>query len=147
MKKFKFRLEQVLKYRQTVKEEKKRVLAMANAELQSEETRLAEYEEQQKNGELPQGGVCDVSQFIMVGLYQLRLKELIIKQKLTIIQAKDKVEHARLEYIAASKESKALEMLKEKRLKEYDEYVAKEDEKFLDELVTQRVGHQILEEQ
>ena len=139
MKKFRFRLERVLHYRQLVREEKRRLLALANSKKREATDYLERLEKFQLANESPNSGVVDINMFLMVGMYGARLKEAIVRQRLAIMEAEKEVEEALAVYVEAAKDARALELLKDKKRKEYVEYVHKEDEKNLDELVTQRV--------
>ena len=138
MKKFKFRLERVLRYRNAVRDEKLRDLMLKNAKLRENESRLSSLEEAARQNSPEGHGVMLIESLYMRGLYAARLKEEIINQRLTIIQCEQEVQEALAIYIEASKEVKSLETLKDKRKSEYLDYVAHEDAKFLDELAVQK---------
>ncbi len=138
MKKFKFRLERVLRYRRVVRDEKLRDLMLKNAKLREKQDRLATLEEAVRRNSPEGDGVMLVESLYMRGLYAARLKEEIINQRLTILDSENEVQQALAVYVEASKEVKSLESLKDKRKSEYLDYVAHEDAKFLDELAVQR---------
>ncbi len=138
MKKFKFRLQRVLQYREVVKQEKLRVLSERNHALQQSEAKLAELENAASQSWLPEDGVTTAEAVMMSGMFNGRLKDEIINQQLRIMQDREAVEEARLDYIESTKEVKTLSTLKDRKRVEYGEYVAKEEEKALDEFVTQR---------
>lgn len=138
MKKFRYRLEKVLQYREIVKTEKKRELSIRLAVLREAEDKLDELYRQQAANNLPGNVVVNAEEFFMRGQYSVRLKEEIIHQKLVILDEEKKVEEAKQAYIEAAREVKTLDMLKSKRKEQYEEYVRKEEEKFLDETVVQR---------
>ena len=138
MKKFKFRLERVLRYRNAVRDEKLRDLMLKNAKLRENESRLSSLAEAARQNSPEGHGVMLIESLYMRGLYAARLKEEIINQRLTIIQCEQEVQEALAIYIEASKEVKSLETLKDKRKSEYLDYVAHEDAKFLEELAVQK---------
>jgi flagellar FliJ protein len=138
MKKFRFRLERVLQYREMVKGERRRELLQANYNLQLAQTRLEQLEESQRTLGLGEGAVMTVEQVQLQGLFGARLEVEIAAAREAITVAENNVFEARGRYIEAAKESKSLEVLKEKRKAEYAEYVLKEDEKFLDEFTIQK---------
>lgn len=138
MKKFRFRLEKVLQYRQIVRQEKKRELALRLAEMRVAEEKLEELLEAQAQIDPEPDAAVDVSQFLLRGQYRARLKTEIENQRLTVKEAEERVAEARVAYVEAGKEARALEMLKERQQAKYLEYIGKEEEKGLDEMVTQR---------
>jgi flagellar export protein FliJ len=138
VKKFRFRLERVLHYRETVKGERRRELLEANYALQTAEAHLAELESAQRALGFHEGAVMSVAEIQIQGLYGARLKAEIAAQHDVIKTAENAVFEARTRYVEASKDCKSLEVLKEKRRAEYAEYVLKEDEKFLDEFTIQK---------
>jgi flagellar FliJ protein len=138
MKKFKFRLEKILQYREIIKTEKKRELSLRLGVLREAEVKLESLFSAQAVNNMPQDAVCSADEFFMRGQYSTRLKEEIVKQRLVIIEAEKKVEEARLAYIEAAKETKTLDMLKDKKKEQYEELVRHEESKILDETVTQR---------
>jgi flagellar protein FliJ len=140
MKKFKFRLERVLQYRLLVKEEKRRLLALANSKLREASDLLDRLENFESQSGLPDGGIVDVSIFAMSGLYRARLRASIVQQRLAIIQLEKERDEKLNEYVEAAKSARSLELLKEKRKQEYVEYAEKEEGKTLDEMVTQRIN-------
>ncbi len=138
MKKFKFRLQKVLQFREVVKTEKKRELTAKLAILKEAEDKLEDYFMEQAANNMPDQEVVDAGLFFLKGQYSTRLKEAIIKQRLVILEAEKKVEESKQEYIEASREVKTLDMLKTKKMEQYNDYVKQEEDKFLDEITTQR---------
>lgn len=137
MKKFKFRLERVLRYRRAIRDEKLRDLMLKNAKLKESEDRLATLEDEMRR-DSPESGIVPVESLYMRGLYAARLKDEIINQRLVIVQCESEVQEALAAYVEASKDVKTLTTLKDKRRTEYMDYVAHEDAKFLDELAVQK---------
>lgn len=138
MKKFKFRLQRVLDFRKLVCDEKKRELLARNHELAQAEEQLRSLEQAEQGNLIVQGQVVDVSQILLNGLFGSRLKDQIVAQRLAIISAQDRAEQARLAYIEAAKDEKALITLKQKKFEEYKHYIELEEGKALDEFSISR---------
>ena len=138
MKKFKFRLEKVLQHRELVKEEKRRDLMLKNQELQDAQNKLQYLISAGRSNELAQGRIFQAGFVHHSGLFSERIKLEIAQQRIVIAEAQAAVDQAMAEYIEASKDAKTLEMLRERKLQEYNDYLHKEEEKFLDELSVQR---------
>ena len=137
MKKFRFRLERVLQYRELVKRDRKRELAAKTMQLQTEQERLNELGLAWEANGIPSGPI-PAEMLQLVERYSMWLKAAIEKQQKTVAEAKQAVEEARNAYIEAAKESEALKTLKTKKREEYLEYYYKEEGKFLDEISVQR---------
>lgn len=138
MKKFKFRLERVLHYRNLVKDEKRKELAKRNLELREAQEVLSRLEQEFAANGIEDGAIVTIHDLQLRGMYAERLKEEMVQQRLHILQCEERVEAALQEYLEAAKDSGALEKLRERKKEQYQEYVAKEEEKFLDELTTQK---------
>lgn len=160
MKRFKFRLTKVLDYRARICDEKRQELVRANFErdqaiehlekLRSELRELKYFDSGTESAiesaatsphRMPgvaSGPVLSVHQFVMVGNYAVRLEKEIEKQLEVVAEASEVAEKAREVYVEASKDVKALETLKEKRLQDYNEAVSKHEEQMLDEMTVQR---------
>ncbi len=142
MKKFKFRLEKVLQHRSSLKEEAKRALTLRTQEHQNLVSQEQSLEVEYRRQALQEGVVVEAKMLSISAGYCLRLKELIEKTRKDIIEAKKRLDEAMEQYVAASKEERTLTTLKDKKLAEYLEKVAKEEQEFLDELTTQRAKKQ-----
>lgn len=140
MKKFRYRLERVLQYREILKAEKKRLLGIARQELASAEQRLAELEQELLIDRIGERKELTVDELRLFQAYADRLRAEIQGQLAQIEQCKEKVAAALAEYIESTKEAESLIRHKTKKRAEYDEYLEKEQQKFLDELTTQRIG-------
>jgi len=139
MKKFRFKLESVLKYRVHTEENEKNVLAGLNshlaslirqlADLRDEYSRKAkEFEEESKSG-VTVHDVRSNHAFLknIDYLSELKLKEIEEQNKLIARQTEV--------VIRAMQDTKTLDKLKEKKLKEYTKEEQKEQEKFVEEFV------------
>jgi flagellar FliJ protein len=142
MKKFKFRLEKILQYRDSLKQERLRELQLANEKLRAAEVRLEELKTEFENNHYSDGQILQVEEVYIRSAYSERLKQEISRQHTHIDECKADVEQARNIYIEASREAEVLVKLKDKKQEAFNEYVAKQEEIFLDELVTQRIGIQ-----
>lgn len=139
-KRFTFRLEKVLQHRQIVRDEKKKDLMLANNALYEAEVRLEALEAALHSNELASGGALSVGEIELIDHYSSRLRAEIQHQKERVAEAEAVVEAARAAYIEAARDAESLERLKQKKKEEYRVYLEKENEKFLDELTTQRTG-------
>ncbi len=145
MKKFVFKLERILRYREIVKDEKKRELILKNQILAKEEERLSTLSSLMENNSLGEGTI-NINFLILVGQYAVYLAEEIEKQKEIIKTAKKDVEFAKNEYLLASQEAEALKLLREKKESEYKKNLLKEEEKENDDTAIQRfkLGNEFL---
>lgn len=138
MKKFKFRLQRVLEYRESLKKEKERELALRNAELHAAEQRLEDIITAQDKTEVPANRQMTMAELMLSGDYLRFLQEMLVNQRLLVIQATDAVEEAREAYIEKAIEAESLEMLKDKKFEEYKTERKRDERKELDKLTVQR---------
>lgn len=137
MKKFNFRLQRVLDFRNVGKKEKELELARENARLQEAEQQLRALEEvylQQAIGE----GEMTMAELMMRGEYSEYLRDAIELQQIYVEQAIEAVEAARDAYIEKAIEAETLETLKKKRIEEHKEEGRQVERKELDRLVVSR---------
>lgn len=140
MKKFNFRLQRVLDFRNVGKKEKELELARENARLQEAEQQLRALEEvymQQAIGE----GEMTMADLMMRGEYSEYLRDAIELQQVYVEQAIEAVEAARDAYIEKAIEAETLETLKKKRIEEHKEESRQAERKDLDRLVVSRFKH------
>ncbi len=151
-KKFKFRLEAVLKYRQMIEDEQKRNFAAANAAVE-EKRRQAEELDQERAaaveglrngrdaGEVNMRALNDALRYIgnlEMGAMSVRQEEERLRQQM---------EGIRQQFVAARRDKRAVEVLKEKRRAAYDFALGQEFQAQLDEvslralLKRRREGH------
>ncbi|MBP5233397.1 MAG: flagellar export protein FliJ [Planctomycetes bacterium] len=138
-KKFKFRLEAVLKYRQMVEDEQKRNFAAANAAVE-EKRRQAEELDQERAaaveglrnvrdaGEVNMRALNDSLRYIgnlEMGAMSVRQEEERLRQQM---------EGIRQQFVAARRDKRAVEVLKEKRRAAYDFALGQEFQAQLDEI-------------
>jgi flagellar FliJ protein len=135
MKKFSFRLQNVLELREREEEEKERLLGTATARLLSAKGALAMLEGKREQN---QPGSDDESLVYMSGLYLARLLHEIEQAAQFVQQCEAEVEAAREEYIRAHRAAESLRKLRQKKLDEYNKALEAHEEKFLDEISTLR---------
>lgn len=138
MKRFKFRLERVLDFRDSEKRERERELANRNHALRINEERLDGIIEASDSVQTPVGEPMTMAELKLAGEYQEALRNALIQQRLLIIEATKAVEDAREAYLEKSVEVKILEELKSRKKTEHTEEKKLEDRRELDELVVQR---------
>lgn len=137
MKRFKFRLQRVLEYRNSIKKEKERELALRNAELHAAEDRLKQIVEMQDSVPLV-GDEMSMAELILRGDYLRYLQESLIMQRLLVHEAAEAVDEAREAYVEKAVEAESLESLRKKKLNEYKEERKRVEKKELNELTIQR---------
>lgn len=142
MKRFKFRLERVLRHRTTVREERARVLLAAIAALREAEAQLEQLENAARISYIDEGSIVSAEQLAVIGSFSARLHHELEAQRARIAQRTQEVEEARQEYLLAAQEEEALVKLRERRAAEYREKVLKHEEQFLDDLTTMRAGRE-----
>ena len=140
MKKFQFRLDRVLQYRGLVKDEKTRELVLARNKAFDCAERLKELEAAALMNKLEENLECTAEELFLISAYGHKLRCDIERQEEKLEEAKKNVEIARAAYIDAAKDEKSLSTLKQHKLDEYRDYLAKEELKSNDELVVQRAG-------
>lgn len=140
MKKFRYRLQKVLQVREKLKSEAQRELLARNAELSAETTQKEALLQAYLANRIQEGAVITHGELITSSGYAARLQDEMAHADLRIQKATEAVAEATAKFIEASKNEKVLSTHKEKKVAEYREEVFKEDERFLDELATQRAA-------
>jgi flagellar export protein FliJ len=140
MKKFRFRLERVLQYRQALKLEKQKDLLREQMMLQQQIDQLLHMEQQLSSIGIEDGQIVLAQDVKVLAEYADRLRAQIESQKLAIEQARIRVEKAREAYNQAAMDAEALEKLKAKKSDAYQIEILKDEESFLDELSVMRFG-------
>lgn len=139
---FKFRLEKVLNYKETVEGFKKSEYGSVNQKLNEEKKTLQEYcdyksdlikskEDSQKT---------NIANLKLFNNYIGEISKNIQEQENIVENTKKELEHAKEELLLAIQEKKSFEKLKEK---DYEEFIAeskKEEAKIVDEIVTFKSG-------
>jgi flagellar FliJ protein len=138
MKRFKFRLQRILELREQIRDEARQELVRRNAERDHEISVLTWLDEEFERNSLVEGGTYSANEVVARGDYGERLSFAIDHQKLVVAKAVEQAEAAHDRYIEVSKEAKAMEMLKDKKLIEFKEQTLKEEGILLDELAIQQ---------
>lgn len=138
MKRFSFRLQRILDIREQIRDELRQELVRKNQARDHEIRVLAELEEESLRTMIREGGTYSAPELMMFGDYRLRLKMRITEQQGRVAVVVQEAEEAKARYIEASKEAKALEMLRQKRKAEHSEQALKEEGAQLDEVAVQR---------
>ncbi len=138
MKRFKFSLETLLKYRINIEKKKKEEWARARKERIEAEERLERiYQEERERRELLESlmeGEIDLKFFNLTQRYIGQLMRLE-KIQSKIVEEKKKIEEEKLkEWIEARKSKKVLENYREKKWKEYLYELDKEEQKIVDDI-------------
>ncbi|MBO8137509.1 MAG: flagellar FliJ family protein [Desulfotomaculum sp.] len=135
MKKFVFRLQQVLEQRE--KKEQEALREQSRAEKLYQE-RLAALEKTREafNKCLTESLTYNPNNKLHYILYQDYLKQKISRQEVMLKQAEQKLAEARQKALEARKERMTLEKLKERHLEEYIEFIKGLENKQNDELAT-----------
>jgi len=140
MKRFRFRLERVLKLREQIRDEARQELVRRNSERDHELSVLAYLEGEYRRSRITEGGTYSASELLLVGSYAESLKTRIDHQKEVVANAVRAADEAKDRYVEASRRARALEMLKERKEREHAEASLKEEGEQLDELAIQRFG-------
>lgn len=146
MKKFKFRLQRVLDFREMEKEELLRDLAKKNLRVKELEAHLNFLEEAERRNPFVEGEPVDVHFVHLLGDFSAGVQEAIIQTRAAIEEAKEAAAEALRIYSEKLKEVKTLHALRERKQAEYNELVQKEETKFLDELAV-RKGNTLYKEE
>jgi flagellar protein FliJ len=137
MKKFKFRLERVLEYRERIRMDRRNELMQARHML-SEAVRKLQELEAEALANADGDGTRPVHEFVLRADYRRRLRTEMALQRERIIEAERVVDAAQARYVEASRDARALDMLKEKKRAEYSEQLMLHEINVLDEMTTQR---------
>ena len=142
MKKFQFSLHTVLGYKQQVLDELQNQHAVLIQRATQQETVVAELEQEyaELNAEFRQVEREGIT-IAQVMTYEngLRVLERRIKQAMeTLEQCRREVERKREQVVDARKETASLEKLREQKLEMYRKAVQKDEEQFIEELVSSR---------
>ena len=138
-KKFKFRLDAVLKYRQMIEDEQKRNFAAANAAVEEKRRQAEELDHERAQaveglrnvrdaGEVNMRALNDALRYIgnlEMGAMSVRQEEERLRQQM---------ESIRQQFVAARRDKRAVEVLKEKRRAAYDFALGQEFQAQLDEI-------------
>jgi flagellar FliJ protein len=138
MKRFRFRLQRVLELREQFRDEARQELVRRNAERDQQISVLNYLQDEFERIGLTEGGMYPASDLVMVGAYSERLTIAIEKQQHVVAEAIKAADAAQERYIQASKDAKAISMLKDKKLEEFKEETLRQEGALLDEIAIQR---------
>ncbi len=136
MKRFRFKLENVLQYRERIESEKQQAWERASFVVVEEEGRLRELEGSRYN--LDEEGSFSGADVIMYGAFTAGLLKRIELQKASLKEAQNREEEAKIALQAAAQEAEILRKLKESKQKEYDKRLEEFEARNLDEFATLR---------
>jgi flagellar FliJ protein len=140
MKRFRFRLQRILDVRVQIRDKARQELVRCNHERDVQLSVLRGLEQEYRRVSIEEGGTYSAGELVLLGTYSERLQIQIRQQQEVVATAIKEAELAQERYVAASREAKALEMLREKKLQEYTEQMLREEGAMLDELAIQRAG-------
>jgi len=137
---YKFRLQKLLDYKTKVEEEKKNKLGSAVKRLEKEKRKMAELKKEFSDmqslfQEKTSQGMA-VNELKILANYIDYYKRGIKAQKVRIKMAEDYLSACREELIAATREKKMIEKIKEKDYSKYLYEEQKKEEKLVDDLVS-----------
>lgn len=139
-----FRLEQVLKFRKEVEKMHQLELAAAKQQHESARDRLrsekAQVEELQKECAERQAQGIEAKDLQLYGDFARRKREEILQLKESLVHLERKVQEKREALLAAAKEKKALEVFKEKKMRDLRLEQLNRERAFLDEIAVQGRG-------
>ena len=139
MKKFAFRLQRVLDYRQSLKKESERELLEKNNHLYECEEQLDNIiSEQDKCMIREEDILMSGAELVLHGDYKHKLQDALVQQRLLVLEAIDAVTSARDLYVRRSMEQEVLDNLRQKKVDEYRQDKRRHEQKDMDELVVQR---------
>lgn len=138
---FRFRLQTVLEYKQRREEEEQRELAKKKEILAKEEKRLRSLQRLQETrrqelAEKSAKGDLNVDELRMYHEHQKKMARDIAHQNVRVQQAQADMEFQRQKLLQASKEKKTYEKLKEKHHQAFVAEVEAEEAKLIDEIAT-----------
>ena len=140
MKKFQFSLETVLRYKEQVLESLQNEYAAAAQRVREQEALLRQTEGRYRdlNQEFRTAAEEGITIADAMG-YETGLRELekeIQAQEKRLRQLQEEAEEKRLKMVAARQETASLEKLRDHKLEDYQKMVQKQEEQFIDELVS-----------
>ena len=145
MMKFKFRMERVLSYKQTIENHKKSQYGRAQQNLNNEEMKLntiTQYKENMKNEKNLSATKTNVGNLAMYNNYINNITIEIKSQEKIVVESLEEVEEAKKEMVHAVKEKKMFEKLRENEYEKYLYEVQKQEEKEVDTIVSYKTSTQ-----
>lgn len=147
---FQFRLQRVLKYRETIEDTRKKEFAEISRiyELEAEKLRSLQEEQSEKLQELGelQRGILNLLVILFYHAYLGRLRTEIDAQAKRVEEVRLEKEQKREALIQASKDKKVLERLRERELEAYQKEEDRKLQIFMDEIGTSKAAREKHEE-
>lgn len=140
MKKFRFKLETLLKVTRMNKEKAQVALAAATRELEEARSQLQQYLQEMAQGHRDYDELTGAGKTISLGRLMAFnsffnwKREQIEGQQQTIMEKQSARQHRMQELVAIMNKLKSIEQLKEKQLKQYMEELLQDEQKQLDEI-------------
>lgn len=147
MKKFKFRLQAVLDFRERSCEQLKGELLKANQLLTESEQEVSRLENIYSQNIFNNQEVRPVAEVLLNAHTNQSLNLKIEQAKLIVEQKQQAVDQALELFQEASKELKSVSVLKERKLQEFDKKLAEHESSSLDELAVQRAAKKGFDDQ
>ncbi len=147
MKKYRFKLEPVLNHRRLIEETLQKDLAILKISLIYENERLITYEESriqllEELQQIQKKGTT-ISDILLYLPFIEQVSKDIVRQKKRVLELEIKVEHNRKDLLEATKKKKALQKLKEKAFKTYNQKLIKNEQDFLNEVAVSQFNRRI----
>jgi flagellar FliJ protein len=142
-KKFTFRLASVLKYRQILEDDQKRELAHRNAAISEKQQQEDQLTAQRTDAltemrQLTDTGTVNLSALTATRHYIAATENALLNVKTEKIRLQQEAETTRLAFVAARRDKRAVELLKEKRFATYRYETDREHQAELDEAALSR---------
>lgn len=140
MKKFNFRLERILRFKEQIEQQKRLILADKSRLLKREKAQLVELAAKKESylrvySSLFRGKI-DVRRLKTTLNYIDRVSGDMVMQARRVVNAETKSEEAKIEVRDSMRDRKKYDKLKERKHKEYDFNINREEQKELDEIAS-----------
>ena len=141
MKKFKFRLENLLRLRRQEEDQKKQVVGLLMSEIQEQQRQALEMaaaiqKEGQKLKQQYQERVVNLDWVGHYRIYVMHLQQAINERIKKVSEIQEKLKLARQELVQAAQQTRILEKLKERRQERYDRLYQRRETEHQDEIST-----------
>lgn len=150
-KKFQYKLQAVLRYREMIEDERKREFALANREVEEQKAKAEQLEEERLGlqGDLRKinsGGTLPFNMMLNTIRYIAGLDMGIVSSRREEERLRQAMEGKRQAFINARRDKKALEILRDKKREEYEKELDRERQLVLDELSLRMLRKRLDEE-
>ena len=139
MRRYRFRLEPVLRVRRQEEDVARAAVLAATALTGAEAEALAERDQAYAAG-LNAQGICSAADFVHVQQHRAALGRAVLEQRRRLSEAEVRLAQARTGWTAAAARVGALERLDERQRTEHTARALKEEEMVVDDLVVSRFG-------